>query len=254
MRILVFALLFLMSVPVLCAELPVPAALGQDSPSTKGMVWNKWETDNFILLSIDFGFGKKLKSSLESSKSGFCESWGLFDKPLPVKCKVVCVPDPSLLKRFFSLDRPRCEVRTDESKSVTELAIWIDEERSSELPGLIAAACLHGQPAFLSKGIPKIVSLSAVEMSELILSSGSSPAAAFRSGDPSDSDSVVACLFLRKEFGSLVLSRVVSEGLPPEKACGFVDEKSLELTLKRYCDNLKSDLESGKTPDSYLKP
>lgn len=251
-----FSLVFFLSLSgtLFADDLPFPAS-SMDQASTDGMVWNKWETENFIVLSIDFGFGRELKSSLESIRSDFCDSWGVPEKSLPVKCKVVCVPDQSLLKKFFSLEFPKCEIRTG-SDSRLEISIWLDQIRSRELPGLVASACLHDRALFLKNGIPAIISCSPSEISEFVLSSGPISSVLYGENDRKSicGADLAACLFFRNEFGLMTFSRVVLDnGQRPDEVCGFPNRQKLEETMERYLDNLKSDLKSGKTPDSYLK-
>lgn len=246
--------LCLCSSVALSQVLPAPSShTEQEVAFTNGMVWNKWETDNFIILSIDFEFGRRLKSRIEDVKSEFCRSWGLPDDDLPVKCKVVCVPSPSILKKFFSLESPKFESRRDESGDVVEIAIWIDEDRFSELPCLVGSSCLLDSPGFVSKGLPKLISLSPSEISDAILSSEGSTSSSMDDLDPSVGDSLLVCLFFRKEFGLSNFSRIVA-GQAPWVVCGFSDKDSLASSLERYSSNLKSDLKYGKTPSYYLKP
>lgn len=247
------------------APVPVPFYEADSMPSVKGMVWNKWETDNFVILSIGRSFGDAIRSEIEDCRSELCVKWGVADVGFPVKCKVVCVSDPSMLKQFFSLDAPKFEVRRDSAGNVSELVVWIDEERSSSLEGLLAYVCLHDSSVFLKRGVPAIVGLSAEQISDVVLSSSSLGSAIFfvsdsdlKSLDPKqlssiDGESVVACLFLRREFGDLAFSAVAS-GASPESVCGFADRDSMMKSFQRYSDNLKSDLKSGRTPYSYLKP
>lgn len=254
MRIIFLFLCFLIPGVLVADGLPVPSTV-KESVSTKGMVWNKWETESFIILSINFDFGGELNSSLEQRKHSICESWGIRNSRLPVKCKLVCVPDPASLKRLFSLDSPKLEVKNDSSGSASEISIWIDEERFGLLDGFISELCLEDRPYFLKKGVSAITDYSPDKISETILSVPAVSLDKLLSGEANglESQSVVACLFLRKEFGRKVFSLVTS-GMEPESACGFPDRASMQSSLTRYLNNLKSDLKSGRTPATYLKP
>jgi len=254
MRVIFLLIASIASSFVFAENLPLPVSAA-DSPPESTMVWNKWETDNFIILSIDYDSGLNLKSCVEDMKLDFCRSWGVQDRPLPVKCKIVVVPDPSILKKFFSLEFPRQEVR-NESGKVREIAIWLDNSRRSELKSLIASVCLYDRAPFLRTGVPAIMSSSPSEISETILSIPDRPLVFFGSDDKSSEGvSVLSCLFFRKEFGLATFARIVADnGIAPEKICGFSDRNSLESSISRYCENLKSDLKSGKTPKSYLAP
>lgn len=230
--------------------------------ASKEIVWNKWETDNFIILSIDYGFGSKLKSKVESIKSDICKEWGIQDKAFPSKCKVVCVPDEKTLSKFFSIDSPKFETKRKSSGDVDDMAIWIDEGRLSFFKRLMMSALVQDKPAYIRRGLPMLAT-STDNIADGILSVDKSDfekaiSAKTEEIKPDeikdfDNQSMVACLFLRREFGVEILSSIM-KGTPPESACGFVDKNSLFASMRRYLDNLKGDLKSGKTPDSYLSP
>lgn len=259
-----FLFLFLVLSAYAVAEgVPSPVADAVEARKTDGMVWNKWETDNFVVLSIDFGFGDRLRSSVESDRVSACGSWGVATDRLPVKCKLVCVPDAKTLGELFSIDSPRCEIRRDESLKPKEIAIWLDQSRSSSLPGLLISVSLHSAPLYLQRGSNILASPdSAGEISSLadpsfqsIFSVTSSSLSSLdrKERENFDRESAVLCLLARREFGSGAFS-CLSRGARPEVALGFGDEKSFLETVRRYFANLKEDLQSGRTPRSYLEP
>lgn len=226
-----------------------------DKEQIKGMVWNKWETENFIVLSIDFSFGNKLKSSIENDRKKLLELLQVKDAKLPVKCKIVCVPDPAILNKFFSLKDPRFEIRPDNSGGVGELAIWIDQERSNLLMAMVAGVSFYNKPIFLREGVSALLCGPNVVYNSIV-SSDSSPSCDIFSLDDKEkvkkSDSVIVCLFLRKEFGINLFSTIISESKDPISVCGFENKETMENTIKRYWTNLKSDADSGIIPYSYL--
>lgn len=215
-----------------------------------GLVWNKWETDNFIVLSIDYDYGGRLRNSIEKIKAEVCRKVGIGEVSFPVKCKVVCVPDMATLKRFFSMEGPGFEVREDASGSVSEIAIWIDEE--SFLDPLLASVCLHDRPTFLREGVSVLLS-GPSEVSAAVLASDGSVDFLWGGGDAKPAESAAVCLFVRGEFGREIFSEMLG-GTSAEVAVGFPDRSSFEKTFARYLANLKADLKSGKTPDVYLSP
>lgn len=218
--------------------------------ATEGMVWNKWETDNFVILSINYDFGNSLRSSIEGFKSDLCRRIGLEDSTLPVKCKIVCVSDRQMLKRFFSIDEPAFEVRLGNSGLVSEMAIWIHE--GSDLDSLVASVCLHGKPEFLVQGISGLLSGSE-KVSSMIKSSNSSVEFLWDDEVAKPSESLAVCLFVRREFGRVAFLKLF-EGISADVVCGFSERISFEKTFARYLENLKRDLKSGKTPETYLSP
>lgn len=260
MRFLLFLLFVAIPVAAFPQDPPVPSVSASDV--RKGMVWNKWETKNFVILSIDRRFGERMKASLESDRLIACENWGIFADSLPVKCKFVCVPDASLLEELFSIKFPRSEIKRDESDRIREIAIWIDQERMYELGDLLVSISLHDAPVYVQRGVgtlsrsaaQSISSVSSASFEDLFLKNRVEFAKMKDEEKASfDSRSAVVCLFLRKEFGKRALERAAA-GARPNEACGFEDNSSFFSTLNRYFTNLKSDLRSGRTPDHYLKP
>lgn len=240
-----FAFLLLMG-SALSAEQFVPNL----DESLKGLVWNKWETDNFIVLSIDFSYGNKLKGSIENKKKELFKSLEVDDKRLPFKCKIICVQNPRMLKKFFSLDHPKFEIREN------EMAIWIDQERIHFLKGLLAGVCFYDKPLFLREGLSVIMSDSEYA-SDIIVSSDFSPACDIFSVSETSPDirsgSAIVCLLIRREFGIRVLSRILSlDGADPISVCGFENSEVMNNVIKVYSENLRSDLKSGRTPSWYL--
>lgn len=244
---------------MLCSIVSCQAALSSEDifpVASKEMVWNKWETENFIILSINYSFGDKLKSRIESIKSDLCEEWGIQDAAFSSKCKIVCVPDEKMLSKFFSVDFPKFEAK----KGSDEMSIWIDEGRLSFFKRLMLSALLKNKPAYIQRGVP-LLATSVDNIAEGIvlldkpdfLKTISSDDSIKSSDTVFDFESLVVCLFLRREFGIEVFSSVL-KGKSPESACGFSDKDSFASSLGRYFENLKNDLKSGKTPDAYLSP
>lgn len=247
--LLVFLILFSSSV---MAE---DSLVAQPDKGDENLIWHKWETENFIVLSLDRGFGSALKSSLEGQRKGVCELIGAGTEDFPVKCKIVCVPDAKTLGRFFSVDEPCFEVKRDGSGGVTEMSIWMDQERSRILRGLIASACLHDKSRFLRVGIPLLMA-GPEETSDAVISA--SIPDEWRAGNLLESDlspelSAALCLFVRREFGSALFSKAMNGDSRLDSLCGFRDVEELEESFFRYVSNLKGDLESGKTPRRYLE-
>lgn len=256
-------LLLVLSVPAMGEGVPSPESESFVARKTEGMVWNKWETENFVILSIDFGFGDRLRSSVESDRDSICESWGVKSSRLPVKCKLVCVPDGQILADLFSIESPRCEIRRGGSSEPKEIAIWLDQKRSSHLSGLLLSVSLYDAPLYLQRGINvlasaepsrDIASLDAPSFKSVFSTTQTVFSGLDREARSAfDKESAVLCLLARREFGSLLFSSL-SRGVRPDVAMGFPDEKSFVDTAKRYFSNLKEDVQSGRTPQSYLDP
>lgn len=235
-----------------CTGEAPPAPVGQTVPVKEGgMVWNKWETPNFVVLSIDFSFGDRIRQVAERRMSAIFGDLGLEVRRLPVKCKIVCVPDSEKLSRFFGIEVPKCEVRRDPSGAVSDISVWMDHASEGELAGLVASACLHDRPEFLRLGVSGLMR-SPSDVSSTIRSASDPSLAFLAGGKASLPESVAFCLFLRREFGIDVFSEVLG-GDSPVAVCGFSDLSSMRKSFGRYLESLKFDLESGRTPSGYLR-
>jgi hypothetical protein len=250
----VLCVLLLCAAPSLASEPPRPTASREPPPGLEGLVWNKWDTPNFIVISLDKGQGSAMRGEAEAARAGFLGRWPL--NPSRRECKLVLVPDAVMLKRLFGLSEPRCEVKKSDSGSAA--AIWIDAGRKDLLPSLIAESeLLSGESgSFVALGVPLLERspsgvrrgiLSAAEMPlESILAGGGDASAS-----DSSANSAVLCLLVRKEFGGRAFGRA-AEAESLWLALGFSSEEEFASTFARYRANLLSDLKSGRTPDGYL--
>lgn len=221
-------------------QVPAPAATASPN-GLEGLVWNKWDTENFVVISLDKGFGLKMRSEAERARSGLAERWRLTPPP-GSRCKLVCVPDALMLKRLFGLSEPKCEVKKSESGG-TESAIWIDAERADLLPSLLAEEELASGKFsdFVRVGVPAL-ERSPSYVRESLLSSK----------DAATTDLTILCLLVRKELGGRVFAKAASADGPVHVQLGFGSEDEMKSTLARYKGHLLEDLKSGRTPDEYL--
>jgi hypothetical protein len=70
-----------------------------------------------------------------------------------------------------------------------------------------------------------------------------------------DRNSALVCLMLRKEFGEQKFIQFLSSNQDEDSIkmiYGFKNLMEFDGTLGRYLENLKKDIGSGATPDSYL--
>lgn len=243
------------------ASPPTPAADSQKGvqPGLEGLVWNKWDTENFVVISLDRFRGSAMRREVESVRKGVTDRWCISGGE-PVRCKLVFVPDAPMLKKLFGLSEPKCEYRTSESGG-PEAAIWIDDERVSLLPSLIADLELSrgGFGSFARRGVP-LLERSSSEVRAALAAAGERPLASVLgdskpNDDPLDlaRNSAVACLMIRKELGAQAFGRAIKS--PPNQVhdrLGFASAAELEGTFRRYRANLISDLKAGRTPDEYL--
>lgn len=269
---------FLFSFLVFClpcaAEDAVRAVLiePEEVSQKENFTWNKWETENFIILSIEKDQGLSLKGIVESLKDQHSERWGLEKTGLKAKCKVVCVRDADMLKRFFGVDSPRAETRRDDSGKISTSAIWLDFKRMQELPSLVAFICasddsLGDNKFYVQRGISLLSLPSERVKSELVQSTklnfpevssfNSEKWIALTPQDRAlfDRKSALVCLMLRKEFGEerfLKFLRGAQDQDSIRSVYGFKDMSEFNGTLNRYSENLSKDIGEGITPDSYV--
>lgn len=237
------------------------------SPS-EDLVWNKWDTANFIVLSIDKSQGVYIKNNIEKFKLDFEKKWGLEKNNFSLPCKILCVPDDKLLGRFFSLDLPRAETRKDSDGSLSS-AIWSDFNRLNDnINQLIGVVCLeHSKNSLLLKrGIPlleKSLDLLKSDFSEAIEIDVKKMFGANREfwvslksedRDNFDKSAALICLFLRKEFGIAKFEKFISSDQSESslKSIYGFDWETFSKTLKRYSENLSNDIKNQKMPDEYL--
>lgn len=258
----------IVSIVLICASAsgaqpPVPIAVSKPS-GLEGLVWHKWETDHFAVLSLDRSEGQRLKASLEDVRRDALARWGIrgSDKFF---CKLVCVPDAEMLTRLFGLKEPRCEVRKSSDGKVDLVAIWIDEARISSLGSLVVESELSfgSFPAFMVRGVP-LLERSPSAVRQLI---SRAPDTAFASiadekksaelvkSDAAgfDSSCALLCLMLRREYGpsGFALAASGSASSLPARL-GFPSEADMDKTFARYRSNLLKDIRDSKTPDEYL--
>lgn len=238
----------------------------------ENFTWNKWETDNFIILSIEKAEGLSIKRMIESLKNDHAQRWGLEKNNLNAKCKVMCVRDSEMLKRFFGVDSPRAETRRDNSGKIVTSAIWIDFKRVQELPSLVAFICASDgsfgdNKLFVQRGVsllslpPKRVKSELAQSGNLEFSDISSLtsekwfALSPQERATFDRKSALVCLMLRKEFGEqrfLEFLRGEQDQDSIRSVYGFKDVSEFNNTLNRYCENISKDIGAGATPDSYV--
>lgn len=243
---------------------PVPSAQRKAPSGLEGLVWHKWDTDHFSVLSVDKSEGGAIRSIVEKERLCAIQRWGLPNSD-EFYCKLVCVSDPDMLKKMFSIDEPRCEVRRRADLSAESVAIWIDKTRMNLLPSLLLEAELSfGKfPLYINRGLPALEK-SANAVRSTISSSTSATCSSitnekkaleiFKSSPPAfDADSAILCLMARREFGAVRFGKALrfAEG-DLAAGLGFGSQKDLEDAFARYRGNLLQDIKDGKTPDDYL--
>jgi len=250
---LVFLCALLFATVCSATEVPSPVAPSKAPPGLEGLVWHKWDTENFTVISLDKSQGYALKREVEETRADISRRWNISFKD-GGRCKVVCVTTPEMLKKLFGLDYPRCEPRSGEPS-----ALWIDSERISLLGSLIAEVELShgGHRSFVRHGIPLVERRSKSAREDLSTASASG-AESLSATPPSVSDdyrraSAFMCLMVRMELGSAAFGRAsVQSDRPLHEVLGYSSAKELSSTFSRYCSNLAEDVRSGRAPNKYI--
>lgn len=265
---LVFVLLSLIFASVCsAADLPIPAALPSRSTpeDLKGLVWNKWETKHFAVISLDRSSGASLKSEVERKREEALSAWGIRASDA-IFCKLVLVPDEAMLVRLFGLKEPKCEVRRSGTSAPEAVSIWVDSSRMSRLPALLAEAevAAGDSPAFIRRGFP-ILASGPDSLRDSIPKSTDAPllsmfdekkSAELIKVDPKgfDANCAVLCLMVRKEYGARAFGVATST---PQTSLhgkmGFASADEFDRTFARYRKNLLDDMKASRTPDEYLR-
>jgi hypothetical protein len=266
MRILVaLALPTLMALSAMGqAPFPTVDPVRKAPPGLEGLVWNKWDTDHFSVISLDESAGRALKSEIESTRRDVFLRWGLRESE-SFFCKLVCVPDAEMLRKLFGLQEPRCEVRKSASGGDDCVAIWIDSGRIDLLPSLVAEADISwaGGPLFLQRGV-SVLERSPTSIKSVISAASELPLAAVTNSSKSseafkkdlgafDAASASLCLLIRREYGRIAFGKASeNENTPLYLRMRFGSQADFDKTFARYRANLLKDIGSGTTPDEYL--
>lgn len=134
--------------------LPVGHTTPQD-PDLQNKTWNRWETDNFVILSLDANQGAYLYENIEKIKVWVFTRWGLPDIEFPKRvyksgqlaepgCMLVCVPSKDYLNKLFRLKASQSEIQTDNQGKITRSVAWVslDKTPAESLPSSITTICL----------------------------------------------------------------------------------------------------------------
>jgi len=133
---------------------PIPTRSNDVKLDLDDKVWNRWETDNFVILSLDLNQGLYLYNNLENIKNWTFTRWGIdnipFQKrvykegfPMEPECVLVCVPNEEYLKKLFRLEGDYSEVQ--KSGNMVRNICWIslDKKPSEIIPTAITTMCLN---------------------------------------------------------------------------------------------------------------
>lgn len=248
----------------------------------KNLQWNRYANGKITVLSINDSDGKTLIKHAERIRSDCLERWGFPDNEFLKECRIFCVPDKFLMKKLFTLEQSKVEVRQDvaviwlvansdplltlpeymtvaalsefESKYKIKLGFWF-KRGSSILNGVMPKVRQN-----LIELNESIASNSSIFVSEKMFSMTAEDYAkeSVESRKIFDKQAVALCLMLRKEFGEAKLQGFlkVSTKNNVEEVLkiiyGFDNLDHFDKQYKRFIRDLTSDVVNNKTPDSYL--
>jgi len=245
-------------------------SFSQGSEPDQSLVWNKWDTENFTILSIDKNDGISIKNSVEDVKNDFCSSWGLPKFTLSVPCKILCVPNNDSLSKLFGLQKSRFEVRTDSQGKTSLCAIWVSQEEIGKLPELLSEVLISDSvnptnlKLFMRRGISSLCQnfeditndLSNSDFDLKVFSQDESGwnKMSLQEKEKFDRQAMVTCLMLRKEFGKEHFKQFVDtdQTLSAVSDVYGFSEKEFESTLERYTSNISADIINKLFDKNYL--
>lgn len=257
-------------------------------PALKDLVWNRYTTKSFVIMSIDDAQGKWISDNLEVIKIWCLERWGFPDFQFTKECRVFCVPNKVLLKKLFNLDESKAEIwRTNDKIEISVMWLVLDDKPARVIPTQLTKICFaefeqkHNVniPFFAKNGmsllngiIPDIrvhiVSLgNTVQKDQPIFISEKMFAMTedeYVKQDPEnkkifDQQSVALCLLLRKEFGEAKLQgflRMSVRNSPKDVlqvVYGFNSYSQFDQSYLRFMKDLSREVNQQRTPDSYLE-
>jgi hypothetical protein len=265
---------------------PVGVSVPTD-PDLKNLQWNRYTSDNFTILSIDDGQGKWLASNIGKIKSWCMTRWGFPDVPFAKECRVMCVPNKTLMKKLFGLSEPKAEIRRTNGRiEMTALWLILDDKPAKTIPVQLTPLCFaefesaHNvkMPFFAVKGMSylnspvadirqqlgKLTEIinkdSPVFVSEKMFTMTEDDYSKLKADDQKvfDAQTVALCLLLRKEFGEAKLQgflRMSNRNKTEDVirvVYGFRSFQHFDSSYARYMKDLTNDILRSKTPDSYL--
>lgn len=266
------------------AELKIAAI----SKEIEGLQWNRWTTKNFVICALNDKQSQYVNEHIEEIKTWLLKRWGLLDIDFSSPCKIICVDNADLFKKFFNIDSSKAEVRRDSDGKIKETVIFLltNDIPSRTIPMPLSEICLaefaqkmgskfnmwvYRGMTNLNGAIPQIKN-KILEMKPLVdkdepiyfskglleMSSEQYDKLTIDKKNIYDANSTVFCLLLRKEFGQDKFLRFLKQsGDNPEKAVqevlGFQSYSEFDKSLKRFMIDLLNDLSSGKTPETYLE-
>lgn len=283
-RTFLFAILFtgVFITPVNSSDLLYPNEYGGDTQAEfKDLSWNRYTTENFVIVSIDDKQGKWLSENIEKIKSWSLTRWGFNDLSFSKECRIFVVPNKSLLKKLFNIDQSKYEIKEE----LTAIWLVLDDKPTKIIPPIITNINLYEfdtkyqvvTPFWFKRGMAQL-NTSIPEIHQKI----GKFAESFKKDQPIftsenifgmteelfkseenkllfDQQCMILCLMLRKEFGEAKLQGLIriSNNNDPQDVLkvvyGFDGYEHFDKQYYLFMKELGEDILKDKTPYSYLE-
>ena len=283
-----FLFLILSFSPVNAQDLFYPyGSTASSDPDIKTLEWNRYTNGKFTVLSIDNKQGKWVADNAEKIHQFCLRRWGFPEAKLSRECRIFCVPNNFLLKKLFSIDNSKAEIRKDVN------VIWIvASDPMINFPEQMTQVALNEfelqykvklgfwfkrGSSLLNNSIPQIrenlldfsysVNPSKIEKEKSLFLSQKMflmNEEDYQKQSPEnkkifDDQAMILCLMLRKEFGEAKLQgflNIATKNNSQEvmKAIyGFRNFEHFDQQYLAFIRDLAPDIINKKTPDSYLE-
>ncbi len=250
----------------------------------EGLQWNRWTSKNFVVLALDDSYAVYLNKHLELAKTWTLARWGLLDVDYSVQCKVICVDDPVVFNKLFRLNATKVEIRRDSQGKITETVIFLlaNQQPSYSIPSPLTEVSLaeFGQKYNTNFGWWTYRGMCGLNGSLNQIKTTINLKKQIESNDPLyfskglfamtkddylklsdaqkklyDASAIAFCLLIRKEFGQEKFHNMMKLGNETNlaKITGFNSYDEFDRVFKRYVIDLSNDINSQKTPDTYLQ-
>lgn len=282
-KIFIFLFLFL-SANIVYAEIEYPTGVSEPLDiRLKKLQWNRYVTQNFVILSIDNSQGLWLKDNIEKIKTWCLSRWGFVDSDYTKECRIFCVPDKKLLEDLFHTKSPKIEIR----KNLNILWLVLDDNPYRSINEYLTEICIKEYELssntnlglWFKKGasqlarstneikislllvLKKIKNKEILYFTDELFTLKETEYQTLNQKDKNlfDEQAMILCLFLRKEFGEAKLQgflRISSNNDIQDvlkMVYNFNGFSQFDKQYIRFMNDLVNDVRIGKTPNSYLE-
>ncbi len=285
--LLIVAILLLGGTAIHAQEPSAATTAAPSDPELKDLRWNRWTTNNFTILSIDSNQGEWLYKNIEQVKTWGLTRWGFPDFKYTAECRIMCVPNKTLMKKLFNIEESMFEPRYKDGKlEMTVLWLVLDDVPRNTIPQYVTEASFYQYEAatntklnmFACRGMALLNSPTSFVRNQLgqlsnylakdekmyfsealmTMTRDTYKKESVENQKLFDTEVMALCLLLRKEFGEAKLQgflRLASRN-GTEQALrtvyGFSGYQHFDNSFRRYMKDLSSDILQSRTPDSYL--